>query len=91
MRSKSTYHLLDFRKRRTNVTRKYDTCFLKWYSESTSGNNPLNDAVSLTIAEYLRGNTSSNECDELFSKYRTCLNVGPSPIGYLEPLLTNAI
>jgi TRIAP1/MDM35 family protein len=26
------------------------------------------------IAEYLRGNTKSNECDELFSKYKSCLN-----------------
>ncbi|KKK22615.1 distribution and morphology protein, partial [Aspergillus ochraceoroseus] len=36
--------------------RKYDTCFLKWYSE-----------------KYLRGNTSSNECEELFTKYKSCL------------------
>lgn len=26
--------------------------------------------------EYLRGNTSSNDCEELFSKYKSCLNVG---------------
>ncbi|KAH1272569.1 hypothetical protein KXX16_009622 [Aspergillus fumigatus] len=37
--------------------RKYDTCFLKWYSE-----------------KYLRGKTSSNECEELFSKYKSCLH-----------------
>ena len=30
------------------------------------------------IAEYLRGNTKSNECDELFSKYKSCLNVSCS-------------
>lgn len=28
-------------------------------------------------AEYLRGNTASNDCDELFKKYRACLNVWP--------------
>ncbi|KAL4778386.1 hypothetical protein BJX76DRAFT_362785 [Aspergillus varians] len=37
-------------------SRKYDTCFLKWYSE-----------------KYLRGNPTSNECEELFAKYKTCL------------------
>lgn len=25
--------------------------------------------------EYLRGNTTSNECEELFTKYKKCLNV----------------
>ena len=29
----------------------------------------------LTYEEYLRGKTSSNECEDLFSKYKTCLNV----------------
>ncbi|OJJ00325.1 hypothetical protein ASPVEDRAFT_51536 [Aspergillus versicolor CBS 583.65] len=38
------------------IKEKYDTCFLKWYSE-----------------KYLRGNTNSNECEELFAKYKTCL------------------
>ncbi|KAJ5095558.1 hypothetical protein NUU61_004914 [Penicillium alfredii] len=37
--------------------RKYDTCFLKWYSE-----------------KYLRGNTTSNDCEALFTKYKSCLN-----------------
>ncbi|RAH39654.1 uncharacterized protein BO95DRAFT_46218 [Aspergillus brunneoviolaceus CBS 621.78] len=40
------------------IKEKYDTCFLKWYSE-----------------KYLRGNTTSNDCEELFTKYKTCLNV----------------
>ncbi|KAJ5235253.1 uncharacterized protein N7469_004421 [Penicillium citrinum] len=39
-----------------DIKERYDTCFLKWYSE-----------------KYLRGNTTSNECEELFSKYKNCL------------------
>ncbi|KAJ5902559.1 hypothetical protein N7495_003087 [Penicillium taxi] len=39
-----------------DIKEKYDTCFLKWYSE-----------------KYLRGNTTSNDCEELFTKYKTCL------------------
>ncbi|KAJ5574046.1 uncharacterized protein N7459_008473 [Penicillium hispanicum] len=38
------------------IKERYDTCFLKWYSE-----------------KYLRGNTSSNDCEEYFSKYKSCL------------------
>ncbi|OOF96630.1 hypothetical protein BO94DRAFT_534887 [Aspergillus sclerotioniger CBS 115572] len=41
-----------------DIKEKYDTCFLKWYSE-----------------KYLRGNTTSNECEELFTKYKACLNL----------------
>ncbi|EPS30061.1 hypothetical protein POX_b02924 [Penicillium oxalicum] len=40
-----------------DIKERYDTCFLKWYSE-----------------KYLRGNTSSNDCEELFQKYKKCLN-----------------
>ncbi|KAJ5692970.1 hypothetical protein N7462_002393 [Penicillium macrosclerotiorum] len=39
-----------------DIKEKYDTCFLKWYSE-----------------KYLRGNTTSNDCEELFKKYKACL------------------
>ncbi|KIW69589.1 hypothetical protein PV04_05459 [Phialophora macrospora] len=38
------------------VKEKYDTCFLKWYSE-----------------KYLRGNSSTDECEPLFKQYRSCL------------------
>ncbi|KAI9929192.1 hypothetical protein ASPWEDRAFT_106364 [Aspergillus wentii DTO 134E9] len=41
-----------------DIKEKYDSCFLKWYSE-----------------KYLRGNTTSNECEDLFSKYKKCLNI----------------
>ncbi|KAL2014053.1 hypothetical protein VTN00DRAFT_1578 [Thermoascus crustaceus] len=40
-----------------NIKEKYDTCFLKWYSE-----------------KYLRGNSSTDECEQLFSQYKTCLS-----------------
>ncbi|KPI34957.1 Mitochondrial distribution and morphology protein 35 [Cyphellophora attinorum] len=39
------------------VKERYDTCFLKWYSE-----------------KYLRGNSSTDECEGLFKTYKTCLN-----------------
>ncbi|KAJ5943930.1 Mitochondrial distribution/morphology family 35/apoptosis [Penicillium verrucosum] len=39
-----------------DIKEKYDTCFLKWYSE-----------------KYLRGNTSSNDCEALFKNYKGCL------------------
>ncbi|EXJ85830.1 hypothetical protein A1O1_06199, partial [Capronia coronata CBS 617.96] len=38
------------------VDRKYDTCFLKWYSE-----------------KYIRGNSSTDECQPLFRQYKSCL------------------
>ncbi|KAK4938677.1 Mitochondrial distribution and morphology protein 35 [Elasticomyces elasticus] len=39
------------------VKEKYDTCFLKWYSE-----------------KYLRGNSSTDECEPLFKQYKSCLS-----------------
>ncbi|KAG0642836.1 hypothetical protein HOY80DRAFT_566645 [Tuber brumale] len=36
---------------------RYDTCFIKWYSE-----------------KYLRGEGSTDECEELFKEYKSCLN-----------------
>ncbi|CAI7609117.1 unnamed protein product [Penicillium pancosmium] len=48
------------------IKERYDTCFLKWYSE--------NDHRADSNPEYLRGNTTSNECEELFTKYKKCLN-----------------
>ncbi|EXJ84965.1 hypothetical protein A1O3_05640 [Capronia epimyces CBS 606.96] len=38
------------------VKEKYDTCFLKWYSE-----------------KYIRGNSSTDECEPLFKQYKACL------------------
>ncbi|PYI07474.1 hypothetical protein BO78DRAFT_428853 [Aspergillus sclerotiicarbonarius CBS 121057] len=55
-----------------DIKEKYDTCFLKWYSE-----------------KYLRGNTTSNECEELFTKYKTCLNLALKEKG-IENMLDDA-
>ncbi|KAH7029133.1 mitochondrial distribution/morphology family 35/apoptosis [Microdochium trichocladiopsis] len=42
------------------VKERYDTCFLKWYSEKYLRGN---------------GNTKDNECDSLFKDYQKCLTV----------------
>ncbi|PWY72864.1 hypothetical protein BO83DRAFT_378812 [Aspergillus eucalypticola CBS 122712] len=55
-----------------DIKEKYDTCFLKWYSE-----------------KYLRGNTASNDCDELFKKYRACLNLALKERG-IDTMLDDA-
>lgn len=55
--------------------RKYDTCFLKWYSESMQNQSDRGCDVADSKTEYLRGNTTSNDCEALFDKYRTCLTV----------------
>ncbi|KAH8155646.1 uncharacterized protein LAJ45_00656 [Morchella importuna] len=36
---------------------RYDTCFIKWYSE-----------------KYLRGESQTDECKDLFKEYQICLN-----------------
>ncbi|KAI2091703.1 Mitochondrial distribution and morphology protein 35 [Ophidiomyces ophidiicola] len=36
---------------------RYDSCFLKWYSE-----------------KFLRGNSSSNDCEKVFEEYKKCLS-----------------
>ncbi|KXT11372.1 hypothetical protein AC579_724 [Pseudocercospora musae] len=40
------------------VKERYDTCFLKWYSE---------------IVEFLRGTAKNDECEPLFKQYKECL------------------
>ncbi|KAI9731441.1 MAG: Mitochondrial distribution and morphology protein 35 [Claussenomyces sp. TS43310] len=56
------------------VKERYDTCFLKWYSESDIFASP--PAVTrLTRSEYLRGNGTTDECAPLFKEYQQCLNV----------------
>jgi len=39
-----------------DVKERYDSCFLKWYSE-----------------KYLRGSATTDDCEELFKQYKTCL------------------
>lgn len=78
MISKSSFHLSHtyiYLLWQLTVPRRYDTCFLKWYSESKLSRQMLLPFLKLTKTEYLRGNTTSNDCEELFSKYKTCLNV----------------
>ncbi|OCT47499.1 Mitochondrial distribution and morphology protein 35 [Cladophialophora carrionii] len=55
------------------VKEKYDTCFLKWYSESRSLAMTLVAELLNDLPEYLRGNSSTDECEPLFKQYRSCL------------------
>ena len=59
-----------------HLARKYDSCFLKWYSESMAStlSYTLHDAL-MEGTEYLRGNSSEDECAPLFKKYKSCLTV----------------
>lgn len=55
---------------------RYDSCFLKWYSESTSSAPITMRSRHLQIStEYLRGNSSTDECEPLFKAYKGCLQV----------------
>lgn len=61
---------------------RYDTCFIKWYSESTVPTTGAWDeglgTIRLTGAknlEYLRGESQTDECAGLFKEYQVCLNV----------------
>jgi hypothetical protein len=47
-------------------------------------------AASNPITEYLRGNTSSNDCEALFKNYKGCLNVSPA-LCYAKYLYTSRI
>lgn len=62
--------------------RKYDTCFLKWYSESKwdqgfSLSLQAQQRLTHLVTEYLRGigKSDDNECSDLFKNYQKCLNV----------------
>ena len=60
------------------VARRYDTCFLKWYSESRCLVHSLPPILGSDIyPEYLRGTGSAedNECSTLFKEYSKCLRV----------------
>ena len=59
--------------------RRYDSCFLKWYSDSTQSKpSTLMDANRQT--EFLRGESTTDECESLFKDYKQCLTVGISAI-----------
>jgi len=58
-----------------DLSRKYDSCFLKWYSESESATGKRLLYFVTANSEYLRGNSSTDECEPLFKKYKACLSV----------------
>lgn len=56
--------------------RRYDTCFLKWYSESEQVVTPsLYQTKLISVSEFLKGDNSTDECAPLFKEYKTCLTV----------------
>lgn len=57
-----------------DTDRKYDNCFLKWYSESMPYLGPLYK-ISLMKIEFLRGTSTSDECKPMFDQYEKCLSV----------------
>ena len=57
------------------LSRRYDSCFLKWYSESKNVKRPFATCLVDTL-EYLRGDASTDECSPLFKQYQSCLTVG---------------
>ncbi|KAI0123791.1 mitochondrial distribution/morphology family 35/apoptosis [Xylariales sp. AK1849] len=56
------------------VKERYDTCFLKWYSEKYLRGN---------------GKTDDNECASMFKEYQTCLKVALKEKG-IDKLLDEA-
>ncbi|KAI1505102.1 putative mitochondrial distribution and morphology protein [Biscogniauxia marginata] len=56
------------------VKERYDTCFLKWYSEKYLRGN---------------GKTDDNECSKLFNDYQKCLKVALKERG-IDKLLDEA-
>lgn len=53
----------------TKLKQEYETCFYAWYSE-----------------KFLKGQggEAGNECQELFRRYRTCLEVGGGALATLS-------
>jgi hypothetical protein len=58
------------------MRRRYDTCFLKWYSESMWLRLFRHLKHELTsLLEFVRGVAKEDECAPLFEKYSLCLTV----------------
>ena len=55
------------------IFRRYDSCFLKWYSESGPPARLPGLLHANRLAEFLPGKATKDECEPLFSKYRQCL------------------
>lgn len=68
---------------------RYDTCFIKWYSESTGPSlaeslwRNIQGTDSGKLLEYLRGESQTDECKDLFKEYQICLNVSFKPYARL--------
>lgn len=68
------------------MCRRYDSCFLKWYSESKkrpARPQPLNGFPDTRPrpTEYLRGTATTDECEPLFKQYKSCLGVSDADRG----------
>jgi hypothetical protein len=57
-----------------NSFRRYDNCFLKWYSESTFVRHEAH-VLHSHDAEFLRGTATTDECKPIFEQYEKCLSV----------------
>lgn len=56
--------------------RRYDNCFLKWYSESTSHVYCDWELALINICtEFLRGTATTDDCKPIFEQYEKCLSV----------------
>lgn len=55
--------------------RRYDACFLKWYSESGALYSSSSKVSHSLYLEFLSGDSATDECEPLFKKYKSCLNV----------------
>lgn len=61
------------------VSRRYDSCFLKWY---TGGKPSITFSTSVILSvrsEYLRGQSKMDKCEGLFKEYQACLTASSSP------------
>lgn len=77
----SLCHRRETNKANNRFSRRYDSCFLKWYSESTIQSRPQSCAVedaNIPLSEFLRGTSKEDECEPLFRQYKSCLTVSPS-------------
>ena len=56
--------------------RRYDNCFLKWYSESTSRIYCDWELALINVCtEFLRGTATTDDCKPIFEQYEKCLSV----------------
>lgn len=77
------------------LARRYDSCFLKWYSESKPKRCLFFRRVAAHAgSEYLRGDSTTDECEGLFKQYKDCLTVSirrPETVSSNTNLLQKAL